>query len=190
MKLLAPFLSTLMLLAACSSAVKGQPALGLMKPNLVGEQVIYMLTTPPAGGESFFVLSPNSKNRRAWCCATISGVPLQAGVDTDFLSAPDEEETDRAVQSAYPAMVPKAFALNFNGLEIVVNAASVTIDDDRYRITDNNGNTYTVDSCFGSEGINVYLRDDRTHVALKHYYGYLKYDVEGNCPIPVPPAIR
>ena len=164
--------------------------MGLMKLGPAGNQVIYV--TPPLSStnEKFLVLSPDNTNRRYWCCITIRGTPLQTGFDPHFLNMIGDNGHDVTPVSAYHALMLDSLNPFSTGLGIVVSAKSVAIGNDGYRVTDNGGTTYIIDSCFGIEGLNVYLRSSQTHAILKHYYGYLNYDIEGDCPNLESPSTR
>lgn len=180
MKLISLMMMAIALLIAGANDLRSEPVMGLMKPNASGEPVIYVLAGPLAMGERFFVLSPDVDNKKIWCCALVASPTLQPDMDADFLSAPEELPGNGIHQSAYRATMPSASTFDPTELQIVVNASTVTVDVDRYTVTDDGG-TYVIDSCIGAEGINVYLRTGRTHTVLKHFYGYFNYEVAGNC---------
>lgn len=161
-----------------------------MKADALGKSVLYVTSPSLADGTTLFVLSPGSTGRKVWCCVKVDGKAPETEADQNFLSSPDGTEPSGLVQREYLVTPVRGSGATPKGLNIVVKAKTVVAADDGYQATDDRGNAYLIDSCLGTEGINVYLRDGRTHVVLDHYYGYLNYDIESDCPSPEPSSKR
>lgn len=175
-------LLSIVLLSACADSVDHQPILGLIKPSQAGNAVLYVTTPSLAAGTAFYVLSPDMADKRVWCCVKVSSPASNTDSEESFISPPNESGHTDIAQHAYLATPLTNSGVNLRRLNIVVKANSVRVNGNGYEATDAGGNPYMIDSCFGAEGINVYLRDSRTHAVLDHYYGYLGYDIESDCP--------
>lgn len=152
------------------------PAIGLMKfsPNHGWE--VYATSDKFHNKERLFVL-PVGGDHAVICCAMIAGGGRK-DPDEMFLS---DVNSDNGTQFVYPAHLPDGVMPTDGRMAMVISAKSAKATKGGYEVINFDDHAYVVSSCFGAEGINIYIHESNR--SGDHYYGYLGYAIENSsCP--------
>ncbi|HEY4294623.1 hypothetical protein [Luteibacter sp.] len=160
--------------------LQSHPVIGVITTSPEGRQVIYTVDGTLASGDRLFALLPGKASKKVFCCASITGKGSKVETNLAFLSSPDDP-SDHASTFIYDITTSDQLARQSGGLMIVVRAPLVTAENEKLLVRSDQGEAYTIDSCFSSEGIHIYLMAARGQVVVKHIYGYLGYDIDGDC---------
>lgn len=171
-----PLYATLFSFCACIHA--SDPTVGIVRPDARGALVLYT-DRPDLRDQHKLLLLSIGPNRNVTCCVYINAHAVTSLGATAVFVAIDRLGGNRPIYS---------YSINHNPTDIdrpyysqiAVEAASATISKDNkgYELKDAHGVTYSVSTCVGREGINIYLSRPGMPSKSLHYYVALGYDVE------------
>jgi len=183
MKIL-PFGFAILLGAGCATAVSSKPALGLITTDNNGGWLLFTDQNHIFDNDKIYILGTDPELHAA-CCAHIIGPTAAPKEMTGFFS--DVLHTNLpAKQRVFHISLPEGAVSADNPNAMAVwGVENVTVTKDGYALhTPNPADRYMANACFGTEGINIFMRDAASRPALvAHYYGYFGYEIgDGNCP--------
>jgi hypothetical protein len=174
----------------CAAAAGSRPSIALITTDNAGGWLLSTDQASVASGARLYVLATDQTPRFA-CCAQIAGAARLPVSGTRFFSDVLHADHPAAIHvfhvevpaGAIPPDNPDAMAA------CGVTAVSATVDG--YALhTANRADHYATDTCLGSEGINLYLRDgSKRSPPATHCYGNFGQDIgPGNYPEQATPS--
>lgn len=112
------------------------------------------------------------------CCQRISGSAFKETQATERVSA-----MGAAAQIyTYTASMKSLSVVGVDGFisTAVINADSTEKTRSKLITARKSHNEFTIERCYGTEGINLYRKKNGT--TLEHLYFYLNYDIDPTCP--------
>lgn len=164
-------------------SLESEPRLGVISADIKGDVLLYTDREIVGDGIKIFILS-SKLPRTVTCCARIvRRVSLPTGSENFFTNV-DSDRSSSPV--AYSVEVPGRALTQENPIAVAVwNISSYSMVNDGYALSVS-GSTigYEENSCFGSEGLNIYLKHTAvTEKPVAHYYVGFGYAIDGqNCP--------
>ncbi len=173
----------LLLCAGCAAATQAPPAIALITTDNNGGWLLFTDRPGIAETDKIYVLGTDLKPH-VTCCARITGsATAPAGMGNFFGDALGRNPP--ATQHVFHVTVPADALLPDNPTAMAAwGVANVTVTAGGYSLHTASAKHYEADACFGSEGINIFMRTGPAgNPPIAHYYGAFGYDIgEGNCP--------
>lgn len=173
----------LLLCTGCAAAAHTPPTIALITTDNNGGWLLFTDRAGIAGADNIYVLGTDSKPH-VTCCARVTGIAtVPAGMSHFFNDV--LHENPPATQHVFHLSVPAGALSPDNPTAIAAwGVANVTATANGYALHATPTEHYEADACFGSEGINIFMRNGHaTNPPIAHYYGAFGYDIgESNCP--------
>lgn len=173
---------SLFFVTGCASAKPAPPMMGVINNDQHGDWLLYTTNPSLAPNARIYVLNIDSQPR-AICCAVITAKTVVPKGRSKFFMDVNSDQPPRL--TAYKIKIPHDSVSVANPLaEAVWNVTSVTVTDKGYLLYQAASRaTYNAYSCFGSEGLNMFIQSTTTPPSpISHYYAYFGYSIgTGNC---------
>lgn len=172
-----------LLLCTGGAAAHAPPTIALITTDNNGGWLLFTDRAGVAGTDKIYVLGTGPK-LHVTCCARVTGTATAPADMADFFS--DALGTNQpAAQHVFHVSVPVDAMSPDNPTAMAAwGVANVTVKANGYVLHATSAEQYEADACFGSEGINIFMRNGHAgNPPIAHYYGAFGYDIgEGNCP--------
>jgi hypothetical protein len=180
------FVITLAMLCfiGCAAAAGSRPSIALITTDNAGGWLLFTDQANVASSARLYVLATDQMPRFV-CCAQIQGAARLPGDRKHFFIDVLHVDHPTAIHVFRVALPAGAIPPDNPNAMAVWGVTGVSATADGYALhTANPADHYTADACFGSEGINLYLRDGSNRSPpVAHYYGNFGYDIgPGDCP--------
>ncbi|MDO1530440.1 hypothetical protein QMK61_16505 [Fulvimonas sp. R45] len=171
------------LLLGCATAHVKPPSLGVISTDLNGGWLLFTDHRDVDAHTRIHILS-TGPTLKATCCAEVLGPAATPKGRENFFS--DAESDQTTTQWVFRVKVPQGSISSDNPNAMAVwGISSAAIHDGGYELLQKDSRQPDeADSCFGSEGINLYLRHGtKAAPPFAHYYVDFGYGIgSGNCP--------
>lgn len=175
----------LLLCTGCAAEAHAPPTIALITTDNNGGWLLFTDSSGVAETDRIYVLGTDPKPH-VTCCARVIGAATAPTDMANFFS--NALHTNQpATQHVFHVTVPEDAMSPDNQTAMAAwGVANVTVTAGGYALHTTSGEHYEADACFGSEGVNIFLRNGSAghgNMPMAHYYGAFGYDIgEGNCP--------
>lgn len=174
-----------------SAAAAGpRPSIALITTDNAGGWLLFTDQAGVTSGARLYVLATD-QTPRVVCCAQIVVTARLPVSGTGFFSEVLHADHPATIHVFHVEVPAGAIPPDNPNAMAAWGVTGVSATADGYALhTANPADHYAADACFGSEGINLYLRDGlKRSPPVAHYYGNFGYDIgPGNCPEQATPS--